>query len=90
MDKMPYKIKQEIRSYAKLQMKAWERYLSVQEMIESYGVPIENLLACADCDFGINPNSPPQTEALAFINNCECDDVEGTIQEIEDVFFVVC
>lgn len=82
MRNMPYEIKQEIRSYAKLQMKAAEKYAKIQEMIEEQGVPIENLLACADS----SPGAPPQTEGLAFINNCECEDIEGTIKEIEDVF----
>jgi len=82
MKNMPCDIKQEIRSYAKLQIRAGEKYYKIQQMIERYGVPIENLLACADNSQG----APPQTEALAFINNCECEDVEGSIREIEEVF----
>ncbi len=82
MKNMPYEIKQEIRSYAKLQMRAGEKYFKIQQMIEEYGVPIDNLLACADASW----NAPPQTEALAFINNCECEDIEGSIKEIEEVF----
>lgn len=82
MKAMPYEIKQAIRSYAKLQMKAYAKYRKIQELIEAYGVPIDNLLACGDTSL----NAPPQTEALAFINNCECDDVEGTINDIEEVF----
>lgn len=78
MKNMPYEIKQEIRSKAKMQIKAAEKYAKIQEMIEGRGVPIENLLACADS----SPGNPPQTEGLAFINNCECENIEGTINEI--------
>lgn len=82
MKKMPYEIKQEIRCYAKLQMRAYEKYRRIQKLIEEYDVPVDNLLACGDTSF----DAPPQTEALAFINNCECDDIEGSIKEIEEVF----
>lgn len=82
MKNMPYEIKQELRSYAKIQIKAAEKYLKIQDMIEEYGVPVENLLACGDTSY----DAPPQTEGLAFLNNCECDDIEGTIKSIEDVF----
>lgn len=50
-------------------------------MIEQYGVPIENLLALADIYSG-----EPQTEALAYLHNGECENLEETIREIERVF----
>lgn len=80
---MPYKIKKKIRQYANIQNKAKYLQRELEEMIESYGVPIENLIACAD---GTWDNDEPQTEALAYLNNGECDDVDGTIEQIEEVF----
>lgn len=81
MKAMPYKIKQKLRQYAKIQMKSTEILGEIVEMIEYYGVPEENLVACAD-----PYEETPQTEGLAFLNNGECDDIEGTISEIEKVF----
>jgi len=82
MKNMPYEIKQEIRGYAKLQIRVVDKYLKIQVMIEEYGVPVKNLLSCADASTG----APPKTEALAFINNVEFDDIVGSIKEIKDVF----
>lgn len=79
MRKMPYEIKQKLRQYAKLQSKVADMAREIDEMIEAYNVPIDNLLACGD---GIEP----QTEALAFLHNSECDNIEETIREIEEVF----
>lgn len=81
MKRMPYEIKQKLRQYAKVQSKA--RHLSgeVCQMIESYGVPIDNLTAQDDIYSG-----RPQTEALAYLHNAECEDLEETIAEIEKVF----
>lgn len=79
MKKMPYEIKQKLRQYANTQMKAANLAREIDEMIESYGVPIDNLTACGD-------GSEPKTEALAFLHNCECEDVEGTIKDIEEIF----
>ena len=81
MKRMPYEIKQKLRQYAKVQSKA--KYLSgeICKMIESYGVPIDNLTAQDDIYSG-----RPQTEALAYLNNAECEDLEDTIAEIEKVF----
>ena len=81
MKKMPYEIKQKLRQYANLQMKVAKMAKEIDEMIEGYGVPIENLIA-----MGNVYSDEPQTEALAFLHNCECDDIEGTIKEIEEVF----
>lgn len=82
MKAMPYKIKQKLRQYAKVQEKAKNLQREVENMIEEYGVPIENLIACGSTRW----DAAPQTEALAFLNNGECDDIEGTIKEIEDIF----
>lgn len=62
MKAMPYKIKQKLRQYAKVQEKAKNLQREVENMIEEYGVPIENLIACGDSSLG----APPQTEAFAF------------------------
>lgn len=70
----------------KIQIRAAEKYLKIQDMIEEYGVPVENLLACGDTSYHVSCDTPPQTEGLAFLNNCECSDIEGTIKDIEDVF----
>lgn len=80
---MPYKIKQKLRQYANIQEKAKNIQREVESMIEDYGVPIENLIACGDTSWN---NEEPQTEALAFLNNGECDNVEETIKDIEYVF----
>ena len=81
MKNMPYEIKKKLRQYANIQNKAKYIQRELEEMIESYGVPIENLIACATRD-----SDEPQTEALAFLNNGECDDVNETINQIEEVF----
>lgn len=81
MKKMPVKIKEKLRQYAKLQLKARSLQREIESMIEEYDVPIENLIACADI-YG----DEPETEALAYFHNGECDDIEGSIEEIEKVF----
>ena len=81
MKHMPYEIKQKLRQYANVQAKARKVHNEICNMIESYGVPIENLTANDDIY-----NGRPQTEALAYLNNAECGDVEDTIEEIERIF----
>ena len=81
MKKMPYEIKQKLRQYANAQIKVSKLAREIDEMIEAYDVPIENLVAMADI-YG----DEPQTEALAFLHNGECDNIENTIKEIEDIF----
>lgn len=81
MKKMPYEIKQKLRQYANAQIKVSKLAREIDEMIEAYDVPIENLVAMADI-YG----DEHQTEALAFLHNGECDNIENTIKEIEDVF----
>lgn len=83
MNKMPYQIKQKIRQYANIQYKAKMLQKEVEDMIESYGVPIDNLIAMANKTYS---DDEPETEALAFLNNGECSDIEGTISQIEKVF----
>ena len=81
MKHMPYEIKQKLRQYAKVQTKARNLSGEVCKMIESYGVPIDNLTAQDDIYSG-----RPQTEALAYLHNAECEDLEETIEEIERIF----
>jgi hypothetical protein len=81
MKNMPYEIKKKLKQYANIQNKAKYIQRELEEMIESYGVPIENLITCVARD-----SDEPQTEALAFLNNGECDDINGTINQIEEVF----
>ena len=81
MKHMPYEIKQKLRQYAKVQTKARKLSGEVCKMIESYGVPIDNLTAQDDIYSG-----RPQTEALAYLHNAECEDLEETIEEIERIF----
>ena len=83
MKQMPYKIKSKLRQYANIQNKAKNIQKEVVDLIEKYGVPIDNLVACANIPLDSDEH---QTEALAFLNNAECDDIERTIKEIEDVF----
>lgn len=83
MKSMPYKIKQKLRQYANVQIKASQLANEIDNMIEEYGVPMENLIAMSDTSWN---NDEPQTEALAFLHNGECDDIEGTIEDIERVF----
>ena len=81
MKYMPYEIKQKLRRYANAQIKIRDLALEIDRMIESYGVPLDNLMALADIY-----SDEPQTEALAYLHNGECDDLETTIKEIEEVF----
>lgn len=81
MNRMPYNIKQKLRQYANAQIKISKMLGEIIDLFESYGVPEENLVACAD-PFG----KDPQTEGLAFLNNGECDNLEETINDIERVF----
>lgn len=83
MKKMPYLIKQKLRQYANIQYKAKVLQREVEQMIEDYGVPIENLIAMAKISCY---SDEPQTEALAFLNNGECDNIDETISQIEEVF----
>lgn len=83
MRQMPYKIKQKLRQYANVQNKAKQLSHELGEMFESYAVPEDNLTACANIPLG---SDEPQTEALAFLHNGECDNVEQTIKDIEEVF----
>lgn len=81
MKKMPYEIKQKLRQYANAQIKVSNLAREIDEMMESYDVPVENLVALADIY-----SDEPQTEALAFLHNGECDNIEETIKEIEKIF----
>lgn len=81
MKHMPYEIKQKLRQYANAQIKIRNLAAEIDMMIESYGVPLDNLLALSDI-YG----DEPQTEALAYLHNGECEDLEETIKEIEEVF----
>lgn len=81
MKYMPYEIKQKLRQYANAQTKIRNLALQIDRMIESYGVPLDNLMALADIY-----SDEPQTEALAYLHNGECEDLEETIKEIEKVF----
>lgn len=83
MKRMPYEIKQKLRQYANVQIKASQLAREIDEMIESYGVPVENLIAMGNNTWD---SEEPQTEALAFLHNGECDNIEDTISEIEKVF----
>lgn len=84
MDKMPYKIKEKARQYNKAILKAVNLQRELENMIEEYGVPIDNLIAIGDIY-----SEEPQTEALAFIHNGECTTdpaLESAIDQIEEVF----
>lgn len=86
MKKMPYKIKQKIRQYANAQMKVKQLSNELNKMFEEYGVD-EDVLTANACNGRYSFDSKViQTEALAFIHNCECDDLENTILDIERVF----
>lgn len=81
MKHMPYEIKQKLRQYANVQTKARNLASEIHRMFESYDVPIDNLIAQDDIYSG-----KPQTEALAYLHNAECEDLEDTIKQIEEVF----
>lgn len=83
MKQMPYKIKQKLRQYANAQIKVSQLAREIDSMIEEYDVPVENLIAMGDITWD---NEEPQTEALAFLHNGECDNLEQTINDIEEVF----
>ena len=48
MKRMPYKIKEKLRQYANIQTRAKYIQRELENMIEDYGVPIENLIADVD------------------------------------------
>lgn len=83
MKAMPYEIKQKLRQYAKIQTKAKELSQEIGDMLESYGVPEDNLIALGNTSWDCEE---PQTEGLAFLHNGECSDLEETIKDIERVF----
>lgn len=83
MKSMPYEIKQKLRQYAKIQIKAKELSKEIGSMFESYGVPEDNLIALGNTSWDCEE---PQTEGLAFLHNGECSDLEETIKDIERVF----
>lgn len=76
---MPYDIKKKLRQYANVQAKASKLSRELDDMFEKYGVPVDNLCAMGD-------NTELQTEALAFLHNGECNNIEETISLIEEVF----
>lgn len=79
MKSMPYIIKQKLRQYANVQIRATQLAREIDRMIEGYGVPVDNLTAMSN-------GKEPQTEALAFLHNGECGNIEETIGDIEKVF----
>lgn len=79
MKSMPYIIKQKLRQYANVQIRAAQLAREIDRMIEGYGVPVDNLTAMSN-------GKEPQTEALAFLHNGECGNIEETIGDIEKVF----
>jgi len=85
MNKMPKYIKDKLKKYADAQMKAKALHDSLYEDFDKYGVPYENLTASIDSDevddFELNA-----TEGLASINNCECEDLDTIIADIERIF----
>lgn len=83
MKAMPYEIKQKLRQYAKIQAKATIVSQEIGNMFEKYGVPEDNLMALGSTSWDCEE---PQTEAMAFLHNGECDNIEETIKDIEKVF----
>ena len=83
MKSMPYEIKQKLRQYAKIQIKAKELSKEIGDMFENYGVPEDNLVGLGNTSWDCEE---PQTEGLAFLHNGECGDLEKTIKDIERVF----
>lgn len=81
MKQMPKEIKQKLREYAKIQIQAKQVAKELGDMFEEYGVPEDNLIG-----MGNAYSDEPQTEALAFFHNGECDDMEQSIRDIEEVF----
>lgn len=84
MNKMPSKIKEKARQYNKAVLKAASLAKELEDMIEEYDVPVDNLIA-----LGSIYGEEPQTEALAFIHNGECTTdsaLESAIDQMEEVF----
>lgn len=83
MKKMPAKIKKKLRQLQKCYMDARVLDKEISEIMESYGINIDNLCAMGDLTrFDIGH---VQTEALTYITNGE-GNVEDNIVEIEEVF----
>ncbi len=79
---MPNEIKEKLRQYHDFNHRAKFLHGELIKIFEKYGVPYENLVACAE--YGDFPEEP-STESLAFINNNE-GDIEENIADIEEVF----
>lgn len=82
--KMPYEIKRKIRQYANITNKARNIQRELMNEIEKYDVPVDSLIGCEGNPY--DTNEKVQTDALAFLNNGECDNVEEAIEDIEKIF----
>ena len=79
MDKMPEYLKDKLRRYDRYVEKANKLYLEILDDFEDKGVIVENLIALGEW------NEHPQTEALAYISNCE-GSIEDNIKQIEEIY----
>jgi hypothetical protein len=82
MNEMPKSIKRKLIQYAKANYKAKKKHDELVKIFEKHKVPYENLVF-TEKDYSSEESI---TEALAFINKCELDDIQNTIEEIEKVF----
>ena len=80
MKSMPYKLKQKLRQYHNAVKKSQSIHYEINDELEKYNVPYDNLVANVDIY-----SDEPRTESLAFITNGE-GEIEKEIKEIENVF----
>lgn len=82
---MPKEVKAKLREYARAQQKASDLHRWLFTRFAMDGVPYENLTATTG-ERLIADEKEPVTEGLAFINNCEIDNLNETIKSIENVY----
>ena len=79
ISKMPKRIKDKLREYARVQAKSRELGVEIRELFSTEGIPLEALSASLD------DTSAVQTEALTYLDYGE-GDTEESIKEIENVY----
>lgn len=80
MKKMPKSFENKLRRYNRLIIESVKIDRDIQEFLEKSNIPYEHLVATADPD-----SEEPNTEALAFINNGECEKEENLKDAIERI-----
>lgn len=79
ISKMPKRIKDKLREYAKVQAKSRDLGIEIRDIFTTEGIPLEALSA------NLGNTDAVQTEALTYLDYGE-GDTEESIKEIENVY----